>query len=81
MKETFWAKPKTTIDKYTIKKHMDDNKGIKKVSIRQMSKREFETLEKSEWAKNIKDKRPKSNQVAKPVLIHSNKQVQDKIVE
>ena len=60
MHETWWAKPPTTIDMFTIKKHMQGNPDLKDKNICHMEKNDYEKIEKSEWAKSLMDKRPNS---------------------
>ena len=71
MKETWWAKPPTTIDMYAIKKHLDENPEFKDKNIYQMGKKDFEKLEKTEWAQLLKNKRPSNQIYTKPKIISS----------
>ena len=50
MRETFWAKPPTTIDMFTIKKHMEANPDLKDKNICQMKQNDYDKIQKSEWA-------------------------------
>ena len=58
MRETFWAKPQTTIEMFTIKKHMQQMPEFQDKSLSTLSKQEYEVLTSSEWAQLLKEKRP-----------------------
>ena len=58
MKEMLWSKPAATIEMFAIKKHMQFVPHLKNKDITQLSRRDYDSLSKSSWARMLRDQRP-----------------------
>ena len=50
MREMLWSKPPTTIEMFTLKKHMQEIPALKNKSLSNMNKNDYQELKTSEWA-------------------------------
>ena len=60
MREMLWAKPPTTIEMFTIKKHMQEIPALKNKNLSTMTRGDYKDLQGSDWAKILREQRPSS---------------------
>jgi len=58
LQERLWKRNPTSIELYSIKKHINKIPNMSSKNIGNMSKRDFDIIKSSEWGKVVKEQKP-----------------------